>query len=91
MATKPAAYPYDVDLYPFGAQAGDNKFSSITCSACSREPTFPTKEEWPWPEAPMPQTGVHLFKDALSAQEYRLSGLCQQCQDEVFTAEEDES
>jgi hypothetical protein len=27
---------------------------------------------------------VKEFKDALSAREYQISGLCQQCQDEIF-------
>ena len=31
------------------------------------------------------------FKDELSAKEYTISGLCQQCQDEVFEEEYDES
>ena len=31
------------------------------------------------------------FKDDLSAKEYTISGLCQQCQDEVFEEEYDES
>ena len=30
------------------------------------------------------------FKDALSRKEYAMSGLCQQCQDEVFGPEEDD-
>ena len=29
------------------------------------------------------------FKDDISAKEYTISGLCQQCQDEVFEEEED--
>jgi len=37
--------------------------------------------------------GCHAdwFKDDLSAKEYTISGLCQQCQDEVFEEEYDES
>lgn len=30
------------------------------------------------------------FKDALSAREYEISGLCQQCQDETFGTDEEE-
>ena len=30
------------------------------------------------------------FRDAVSVREYSLSGLCQRCQDVVFTDEEDE-
>lgn len=28
--------------------------------------------------------GAHEFRDQVSAREYRISGLCQRCQDEVF-------
>ncbi len=30
------------------------------------------------------------FRDELSLQEFRISGLCQKCQDEVFGGDEDE-
>jgi len=35
--------------------------------------------------------GCHAdwFKDDLSAKEYTISGLCQQCQDDIFEEEED--
>jgi len=32
----------------------------------------------------------NLFKDALSRKEFAISGLCQNCQDEVFKEEEEE-
>lgn len=35
--------------------------------------------------------GDGLFRDTPSAQEYRISGMCQDCQDKVFDAEEEES
>ena len=36
--------------------------------------------------------GCHAdwFKDDLSAKEYTISGLCQQCQDDIFEEEEDQ-
>lgn len=33
----------------------------------------------------MCQKELRGFKDKLSAQEFRLSGLCQECQDKIFT------
>jgi len=38
----------------------------------------------PAPTCPMCRQPVGNFKDALSAKEYQISGLCQRCQDEVF-------
>lgn len=33
---------------------------------------------------------IEGFRDEKSAREYRISGLCQKCQDEVFGVEEDD-
>lgn len=33
---------------------------------------------------------VVSFRDALSAREYEISGMCQECQDSVFCDDEDE-
>lgn len=30
---------------------------------------------------------IGVFRDALSAKEFRISGMCQKCQDDVFTEE----
>lgn len=31
------------------------------------------------------------FKDKLSAREFKISGLCQKCQDEIFHSDEDDN
>ena len=41
------------------------------CPACRTEPT---RDKW----------GNPVFKDELSINEYRISGLCQECQDAIF-------
>ena len=41
------------------------------CPSCRMEPT---RDKW----------GNAVFKDELSLEEYRISGLCQECQDAVF-------
>ena len=35
-----------------------------------------------------PTGNPHLFRDDLSRREYRISGMCQKCQDSVFCEEE---
>lgn len=82
--TRPLPDPFDIDLYPFGKQSGDNKFGSTTCPTCGKLPTHPTAEEYPWPDAKIPAEGFFMFRDKLSAEEYYISGLCQACQDSVF-------
>jgi hypothetical protein len=73
----PAAAPdvFDSDALPYGVAPGNNKYGFETCPFCGKPPT---------------ETGLNygplafLFRDELSAREYRISGLCQTCQDETF-------
>lgn len=59
----------------YGVAAGDNKLGLEICATCGKPPT---------------ETGVHnmplafLMRDTLSVREYRISGMCQQCQDDTF-------
>lgn len=74
---------FNTETFPYGVKAGDNKGQWHICPFCKKLPTHPTDEEWPWGSGP-PKEGLFLFKDSLSAQEYRISGLCQTCQDKTF-------
>jgi hypothetical protein len=81
---------FDINVRGYGVSVGDNKFGLQSCPMCKRLPSHPTKEQgWPWTSAPPPQ-GMYLFYDELSAVEYRISGLCQHCQDDVFRAPNDD-
>lgn len=53
--------------------AGDNKYGHHTCPTCRKEP-----------EATYEGRPVFVFDDILSAKEYTISGMCQDCQDSVF-------
>jgi hypothetical protein len=77
---------FDTDTYPFGKEAGANKYGMTKCPTCGALPVHPTAEEWPWPDYPIPESGFFLFRDELSAKEYAISAMCQSCQDSVFTA-----
>lgn len=79
---KPAD-PFDIERFPFGKRAGDNKFHSTRCPTCDKPPTHPSAAEYPWP-GQIPAVGFFLFRDELSAKEYYISGMCQDCQDSVF-------
>ena len=70
--TPPPPVEYNTTVYPYGAVAGHNKGRFIECATCGRPPTEEGNMKF------------HLFKDMLSAQEYRLSGMCQACQDDIF-------
>jgi hypothetical protein len=71
----PEADAYDPDRFPYGVAAGGNKMGLKVCAVCGKPPT-----QIPRNEAPL----AFLFKNELSAQEYRISGICQACQDHVF-------
>lgn len=64
----------------FAVYAGTNKFHTERCPTCNREPwvnpTTPDGNEW--------KGKFFLFRDHLSAVEYKISGMCQECQDKVF-------
>lgn len=77
---------FDCKTYPFGKEAGANKFKLTTCPTCGKAPIHPTSEEWPWPNTQIPAAGFFMFRDELSAKEYYISGMCQSCQDSVFGA-----
>lgn len=72
----PPPDPFDEDKLPFGVRAGDNKFGFETCPTCGKPPTQVGRQGFP--------AACFLFSDTLSAQEYRISAMCQSCQDETF-------
>ena len=74
---------FDTEKYPCGVAAGDNKFGSLTCPTCGKPATHPTPEEYPWASSP-PKEGFFMFRDEDSAREYKISGMCQACQDSIF-------
>lgn len=80
----PDPHPFDVEQYPCGKQAGANKFGLTKCPTCDRPPTHPTADEYPWAGQQIPAEGFFMFRDELSAREYYISGMCQDCQDSVF-------
>lgn len=81
---KPAPPPdvFDREKYPFGVPAGTNKFGSMECATCGKPAT---KMEGTFGNRP----DAFLFRDTLSVREYRISGMCQACQDDVFNVNED--
>jgi hypothetical protein len=80
----PPADPFDTERWPFGKQAGDNKLGLTQCPTCRKPPTHPTAEEYPWPNSQIPAEGFYMFRNEISAREYYISGMCQDCQDSVF-------
>ena len=74
--------PFDEEKYPFGVAPGGNKFGLLACPFCGRPATETGRNDMPV---------AHLFTDELSAQEYRISGLCQECMDRVFQEPEEEA
>ena len=78
--------PFDIELYPYGKRAGDNKMGLKSCPTCGKTATHPTAEEYPQTNAQIPAEGFFMFKDELSAKEYYISGMCQACQDSMFGA-----
>lgn len=79
---KPIPSPdvFDPDNFPFGKRAGDNKFNFPSCPTCGKPPMdmSPTSHANAFP------SGAYQFRDELSAKEYYISGMCQECQDSVF-------
>lgn len=57
--------------------AGTNKFGMEICPFCSDA------------GVPIDNLNQFLFRDSLSAREYRISGLCQKCQDAAFGEQDD--
>jgi hypothetical protein len=82
--TIPSPDPFDTTTYPYGKEAGANKFSTTSCPTCGKLPTHPTTEEYPDANAQISASGYFMFRDKLSAKEYYISGMCQACQDSVF-------
>jgi hypothetical protein len=79
---RPAAAPdpYDEELRPFGVLPGGNKYGLTTCPICSKPATVTPRNDLP---------RAFLFRDELSAREYRISGMCQDCQDSIFVEPDD--
>lgn len=80
------ADPFDIEKFPFGKRAGDNKFHLTQCPTCDRPPTHPTEAEYPW-DSKIPTEGFYMMRNERSAREYYISGMCQHCQDSVFGAD----
>ncbi len=76
-------HPDAFNRFPYGKLAGDNKFGLTKCPTCGKPPTHPTQAEWKR-NTPIPPEGFFLFADTLSAKEYSISGMCQDCQNSVF-------
>ena len=78
--TKPAppADKWDPDALPFGVAPGGNKFGLETCPTCGKGATETPRNDL---------AKAFLFRNELSAREYRISGMCQSCQDSVFGAD----
>lgn len=82
--TAPAPDAFDEEAFPFGKEPGANKCSFTVCATCGKPPTLLTGTRH---ENAMPK-GAFLFRDELSAKEYYISGMCQECQDAVFKPRE---
>jgi hypothetical protein len=61
------------DTRPIGVHAGDNKFGLQRCPMCGRGPSNA-----------LHTASNFMFRDGRSSIEYRVSALCQDCQDDVF-------
>ena len=85
-ATPLSVVRLDPKLAEFAVPAGSNKFYSEKCPTCGFEgyvnPTTPDgKHTW--------EGNWFLFRDHLSAVEYRISGMCQECQNSVFDVDDE--
>lgn len=79
-AKAPAPDVFDEAKFPFGVAPGGNKFGLKTCPTCGKEATKTPRNDLPV---------AFLFRDELSAREYRISGMCQACQDSVFGVDDE--
>jgi len=75
----------DPKIAEFAVPAGSNKFHSEKCPTCGFEgyvnPTTPDgKHTW--------EGNWFLFRDHLSAKEYKISAMCQECQNSVFDVDD---
>jgi hypothetical protein len=73
--TPPPATLFDPVKYPYGVAPGGNKFGMTKCPCCGRPATETDRNDMP---------KAFMFRDESSAREYRISGMCQACQDSVF-------
>lgn len=81
--TPPVADTYDPVRLPWAISPRGNKLGLSICATCGKPPTETHRNDLP--------THVFMFRDELSAREYRISGMCQACQDDVFReSDEDE-
>jgi hypothetical protein len=80
MKPQPSPDAYDPGLLPFFLPAGDNKFGFTTCSTCHKPPTILTNPRL----SNIAPNGAFMFRNAPSAKEYKISAMCQACQDSVF-------
>jgi hypothetical protein len=72
--------PIDTEARPWPVLAGNNKRNLIACPICQKPAT-------PTPAASFPR--AFFFRDEDSAREYKLSALCQACQDAIFIEPEE--
>jgi hypothetical protein len=77
----PPADKWDEERFPFGVAPGGNKIGLKVCAICGKPPTLTPRNDLPV---------AFLFFTELSAREYRISGMCQACQDSIFGGEVDE-
>jgi hypothetical protein len=66
---------YDEDKFPYGVAPGASKFGNMVCPTCGKPPSDTPHHNNP---------KAFLFRNEGSAKEYRISGMCQACQDSVF-------
>ncbi len=71
----PPADPFDTNAFPFGVAAGNNKFGTHECATCGKPATDTGSNDRPY---------AFMFRNGSSAREYRISGMCQTCQDDIF-------
>lgn len=73
--------PWDPDRLPYGVAPGGNKYGLTSCPFCGKSATKTGRNDC---------AEAFLFRDELSAREYRISGLCQACQDATFGVDDGE-
>jgi hypothetical protein len=78
--TPPPPDVFDEEKYPYGVAPGGNKIGIEICAICGKPPTDLTRTKHG-----NRLSQAFLFSDKLSAEEYRISGICQSCQDSTFT------